>query len=141
MRLVREADLQSDYRERRIRLHQLAAGRFDAQLSHILPHGTALVLPELAGQVNRVNPNPACNHAEAHGLVTMCMKSLARASQPNRAVSVPIDPLLADETSGDLQHQAFNREGTRQLPQPAFLVKPHRKPRYVRIVKTAGLTW
>jgi hypothetical protein len=71
------------------------------------------VLPELAGSVNRVNPKPACNPAEAHGLVAICMKSLARASQPIRAVTVPINPLLADETSGDLQHQAFNREGTR----------------------------
>jgi hypothetical protein len=49
MRLVREADLQGDYRERRIRLDELAARRFDPQLSHILPHGTAVVLPELAG--------------------------------------------------------------------------------------------
>ncbi len=49
MRLVREASLQSDYRERRIGLHQLAPGSLDAQLSNILPHSTAVVLPKLAG--------------------------------------------------------------------------------------------
>jgi hypothetical protein len=64
VRLIRKADLQGDYPEGRIRLDELATRRFDPQPPHILSDCTAIVPPELAGQVNRVNSNPACNRAE-----------------------------------------------------------------------------
>lgn len=141
MRLVREAHLHGDYRERRIRLDELAGRRFDPQPSHILPHGTAVALPELAGEVNRVNSNPSCNGAEAQGLVIMSVESLSCSSQPNRVRPERINPLPRSETGSDLQHQALDGEGTGEYPQPALLVKPHRKPRQVRILKAERLSW
>jgi hypothetical protein len=71
----------------------------------------------------------------------MSVESLSCSSQPNRAVPARINPLLADETGGDLQYQALDREGTGEFPQPAFLVKPRTKPRYVRVLNAERLTW
>jgi hypothetical protein len=40
----------------------------------------------------------------------MSVENLSCSSEPKRAVPARINPLLADETGGDLQHQALDRE-------------------------------
>jgi hypothetical protein len=57
--LIAEPGGEGDLDQRDVRFGDLAAGVGDAQLAHVVAHGAAEMLPECAGQVDRMDPDLA----------------------------------------------------------------------------------
>jgi len=138
VRLICESGLQGDRGEGEIRFGQLAGGSLDAELSHILPHGAAVKLPELSGEVNGVDSDPARDLAEPYGLLKMSVKHFLRAIEPSRSGPAPLGPLPLDQRRTKFQHQPLDRQGTGKSSQGMFPVKPQCEPGDLRVLRAQG---
>jgi hypothetical protein len=83
---------------------------------------------ELAGEVNRMNTDTACEGAEPERFVKARMQHISCSAQPDGAVQARITVFLAEQARGDFEHHSFDRKRTCESSQTVFPIKSHCEP-------------